>query len=472
MCAGSMHGRHPADRRRIFPPMPAAAAHARGRNREASMDPLIAARAQMAFSLGFHMVFAALGIGLPLLMMVAEGRWLRTGLAHWRELARTWSKAAALTFVIGAVSGTALSFELGLSWPRFMAAAGATIGPAFALEGFAFFIEAIFLGLYVYGWERLSPRAHWWTGVVVAASGMLSGVLVVAANAWMQHPAGASVAADGTIVAGPGALFGNPAWLVLALHSTLACYSATGFAVAGVYARRWLRGRRDAYVRAALGLAVAVGGLATLLQPLAGDLCAQLASRQQPVKFAAMEAHFASGPDAALIIGGWPDAERGEVRGGLRIPWLLSLLAHHDPHAEVVGLDRAPRDQWPDVALTHLAFDAMVASGLGLIALAGWYALAWRRGRLDPGRGLHRTLVAAAPLGFLALEAGWVVTEVGRQPWIVQGLMRTAQAVTPAPGVVVTCAGFALLYLVLGAVLVSTLLRLGRARGDEVHHAP
>jgi cytochrome d ubiquinol oxidase subunit I len=433
------------------------------------MEPLFAARLQMGFSLGFHMVFAAIGIGLPLLMALSEWRWLRTGLSHYRDLAVVWSKAAALTFVIGAVSGTALSFELGLSWPHFMGVAGGTIGPAFALEGFAFFIEAIFLGLYVYGWKRLSPRAHWLSGVVVAFSGMMSGVLVVAANAWMQNPVGAQVQADGTITATPWALFTNPSWFVLSLHSTLACYSATGFAVTGVYALRWLRGRRDAYVRSAITLGMLVGGIATSMQPIAGDLCAQLVSKNQPAKLAAMEAHFTTERGAPLIIGGWPDVEGRTVHGGIAVPRMLSLLVHHDPDAEVVGLDRIPRDQWPNVVVCHVAFQTMVAAGMAMIAVFAWYLIARRRNRLDPGRGLHRTLLLISPLGFIALEAGWIVTEVGRQPWIINGLMRTSQAVTPDPSVVFTCIAFIALYLLLGWVLVESLRRLGRGEAGAGH---
>ncbi|MEJ2504458.1 MAG: cytochrome ubiquinol oxidase subunit I, partial [Gemmatimonadota bacterium] len=250
------------------------------------MNALLAARAQMEVSLAFHMVFAALGIGLPLLMLVAEGLWLRTGREHYRHLARTWAKATALTFAVGAVSGTALSFELGLLWPRFMEVAGAVLGPAFALEGYAFFIEAIFLGLYLYGWDRLSPRAHWWTGVPVAVSGLLSGILVVAANAWMQTPTGvdaaSAVGGQPLAIGDPLAVFRTPAWLQMSLHSTLSCYAATGFAVAGTYALGLLRGRSNAYHRAGLTLAMAVGATAAILQPLSGDLSARNVARYQP----------------------------------------------------------------------------------------------------------------------------------------------------------------------------------------------
>ncbi|MFL5386396.1 MAG: cytochrome ubiquinol oxidase subunit I [Longimicrobiaceae bacterium] len=433
------------------------------------MDTLTAARAQMEVSLAFHMVFAALGIGMPLLMTIAEALWLRTGREHYRDLARKWARATALTFAVGAVSGTALSFELGLLWPRFMAFAGGIVGPAFALEGYAFFLEAIFLGLYLYGWERLSPRAHLAAGAAVAASGVLSGVLVVAANAWMQEPAGFRTLADGTVEASAWAPFLSPAWGQMALHSTLSCYIATAFAAAGVYALGMLRGRRDAYHRAGLTLTLAVGTAAALLQPLSGHVSAQHVARSQPVKLAAAEAHFETRRGAPILVGGIPDVERRTVRGALRIPRLLSFLATDDFGAEVKGLDAVPRAQWPNVAVTHLAFDVMVGSAFAMIGLGLWFWLArWRR--REPGRWLLRALAAGSPLGIVALEAGWIVTEVGRQPWIVRGMMLTRDGVTPVSGVAATFFGFSLLYLVLGTALALLLRRL--ATGAPAPPAP
>jgi cytochrome d ubiquinol oxidase subunit I len=431
------------------------------------MDTLSAARAQMEVSLAFHMVFAALGIGMPLLTTLAEALWLRTGRAHYRDLARKWAKATALTFAIGAVSGTALSFELGLLWPRFMAFAGGIIGPAFALEGYAFFLEAIFLGLYLYGWDRLSPRAHLAAGAAVAASGVLSGVLVVAANAWMQEPAGFGAGGEMSALAP----FLSPAWGQMALHSTLSCYIATGFAAAGVYALGMLRGRRDAYHRAGLALTLAVGTAAALAQPLSGHVSAQHVARNQPVKLAAAEAHFHTQRGAPIIVGGIPDAEAGTVRGALRIPRLLSFLATDDFGGEVKGLDAVPRALWPNVAVTHLAFDVMVGSAFAMIGLGLWFWLVrWRR--REPGRWLLRALVAGSPLGIVALEAGWIVTEVGRQPWIVRGVMLTRDGVTRAGGVAATFFGFSVLYLVLGIALALLLRRLATGAPPLPEAAP
>lgn len=423
------------------------------------MDPLLAARAQMEVSLGFHMIFAALGIGMPLLMVIAEGLFLRTGKEHYRALARKWAKATALTFAIGAVSGTALSFELGLLWPRFMAFAGGIIGPAFALEGYAFFIEAIFLGLYLYGWERLSPRAHWLVGFPVAISGMMSGVLVVAANAWMQVPGGFELVNGQPTNIDPLASFRSPAWFHMALHSTLSCYIATAFAVAGVYAMGMLRGRRDQYHRSALTIALVVATATALAQPLSGDLSAKAVARYQPAKLAAMEAHFETEQGAPLIIGGIPDPATGTVRGAIEIPYMLSILATGDPNGTVVGLNDFPADQQPNVVLAHFAFQIMVGSGMALIGLGLWFWLArWRW----PGenRWLLWALVLGSPLGFIALEAGWIVTEVGRQPWVIYQVMRTAEGVTPADHVPFTFYSFSIVYTGLAVVLVILLRRL------------
>ncbi|HXG10850.1 MAG TPA: cytochrome ubiquinol oxidase subunit I [Gemmataceae bacterium] len=425
------------------------------------MDTLTAARAQMGLSLGFHMVFAAFGIGLPLLMVIAEGLWLRTGRPHYLELARKWGKATGLLFAIGAVSGTALSFELGLLWPVFMKFAGAAVGPAFALEGFAFFIEAIFLGLYLYGWDRLSPRAHWLAGIPVAVSGMLSGAIVVAVNAWMQTPVGFERGPHGELVSvDPLAPFRTPSWVHLAVHSTLSCYTAVGFAVAGVYAAGLLRGRRDDYHRAGLTLAMLLGAAAALLMPLSGDLNGRVVAKHQPAKLAAMEALFETRAGAPLLIGGLPDPATGTVRFGLEIPYGLSLLAAHDPNAVIRGLNDFPSDERPDVVWVHLAFQVMVGAGFLLAALGLWFLWAWWRGRVVESRRLLQALLLGSPLGFVALEAGWVVTELGRQPWTVYGVMRTREAVTPAAEVTASLAVFTLLYLGLAAVLVVLLRRL------------
>ena len=345
------------------------------------MDALVAARLQMTLSLAFHMIFAAVGIGLPLLLVIVEGLWLRTGEEHYRSLAKTWAKATGILFAVGAVSGTALAFELGLLWPRYMELTGAVVGHLFALEGYAFFIEAIFIGLYLYGWDRLSPRAHWWCGVVIAASGMLSGVLVLGVNAWMQLPVGFRLEAGRVVVTDPIAVFKRPIWFHMALHSTLSCYIAVAFAVAAVYAAARLRGRQDAYTRSAILVAMSVGAASAVVQPLSGDFLAKFVFQTQKAKFAAMEGQFRTQRFAPLRIGGLPDAEARKTRWAIEIPGGLSFLATHDFRAEVPGLDQVPRSDWPNVEATHLAFQVMVGLGTALVGLSTWFWWSYRRRR-------------------------------------------------------------------------------------------
>jgi cytochrome bd ubiquinol oxidase subunit I len=433
------------------------------------MDTLLAARWQMAMSLAFHMVFAAIGIGLPLLLVLVERQYLRTGQEYYKALAKKWAKATGLLFAVGAVSGTALSFELGLLWPRYMELTGAVVGHIFGLEGYAFFVEAIFIGLYLYGWDRISPRAHWWCGVMIAISGALSGIFILGVNAWMQVPVGFTIEAGRVAVSDPIAIFKHPAWVHMAIHSTLSCYAAVGFAVAGIYAWGWLKGRRDAYHRSAILTAMAVGGIAALLQPISGDLLAKFVYQTQPHKFAAMEAQFETQSRAPLRIGGWPDVERGVTNYAINIPGGLSFLATGDFSAEVRGLDQIPREDWPNIAITHAAFQIMVGLGLAMAALTIWFWIAWWRNRDDfIGRRLGWALVLAAPIGYIALQAGWVVSEVGRQPWVIVGIMRTSEAVTPRGEVPMVFYSFAILYLVLAAAVIFLLYQLAQPESREL----
>ncbi len=423
------------------------------------MSNLLAARWQMAMSLGFHIVFAAIGIGLPLLMVIAEHRWLRTGDPVYRELARRWARGAAILFAVGAVSGTVLSFELGLLWPRFMRLAGPVVGVGFGLEGFAFFTEAIFLGIYLYAWNRIPPRAHWLAGVVVAASGALSGVLVVSVNAWMNVPGGFRLVGDQPTDIDPFRALFNAATISEGLHMTLAAYAATGLLVAGVHAWLLRRDRENRFHRAALAIALTVGGIASALQPASGHYAAQVVARTQPVKLAAMEGQFRTMRGAPLRIGGLPDPATEQTRYAIEIPYGLSILAFDNPHAEVKGLDQVPPADRPPVRVVHLAFQLMVACGMAMLGLSAWAALvAWRRRRLADGPAFLAATVLVAPLGMIAIEAGWTVTEVGRQPWIIQGVMRTAAGVTPVPGLWVSLVAYTALYLLLGAIVVAMLV--------------
>jgi cytochrome d ubiquinol oxidase subunit I len=424
------------------------------------MSDLLAARSQMAMSLAFHILFAVVGIGMPVLMVVAEQRYRRTGDRICLELAKRWARGTAILFAVGAVSGTVLSFELGLLWPGFMEFAGPVIGMPFSLEGFAFFTEAIFLGIYLYGWDRISPRAHLWAGILVAVSGAASGIFVVIANAWMNAPTGFEVVNGRVANVDPIAGMLNPMAFQQTLHMTLASYAATGFAVAGIHAFLLLFDRANAFHRRALAIALLVGGPAAVLQPLSGDLSARAVAAYQPAKLAAMESHFETARRVPLVIGGWPDMERRETKYALEIPGGLSFLAFHDLDAEVKGLDQFPRKDWPHVPIVHTAFQIMVGLGTFMALVALWAGLlAVRRRDVGASVWLLRALALAGPMGFIAIEAGWTVTEVGRQPWIVYGVLRTAEAVTPMPGLIVPFLGFSLLYCFLGVIVAWLLYR-------------
>lgn len=432
-----------------------------------AMSNLTAARAQMTLSLAFHIIFAAVGIGLPLLMVIAERRYLKTGQEHYLKLTKKWAKATGLLFAVGAVSGTALSFELGLLWPRYMEITGAAVGHLFGLEGFAFFIEAIFIGLYLYGWNRLGPQMHWWCGVVIAVSGAISGVLVLGVNAWMQLPIGFEMNEAGQVSGTqPLAIFATQAWWTMAVHSTLACYIALGFAAAAVYAAGYLRGRRDAYHRSAIRIGLMVGGVCALAQIVSGDLIAKFVYNTQPAKFAAMEAHLDTTTRVPIRIGGFYDAQANQVTHGIEIPALLSFLATHDINAEVKGLNDIPRDLWPNVNVVHIAFDVMVGCGsfLALLTIV-FVILWWRRGdAMFDSRWLLRAIVFSGGLGFIAMEAGWVVTEAGRQPWVINGILKTSESVTPSTDVVPVFYAYCVLYAILAVASVFLLRYITRER--------
>jgi cytochrome d ubiquinol oxidase subunit I len=400
---------------------------------------------------------------MPLLMIIAEWKWLRTEDEIYLTLARRWAKGTAILFAVGAVSGTVLSFELGLLWPGFMGYAGSIIGMPFSLEGFAFFTEAIFLGIYLYGWQRVPPRAHLFAGAMVAVSGALSGIFVVIANAWMNAPTGFRLVDGKPVDVDPIAAMMNPASLPQTLHMMLAAYAATGFVVAGIHAFMLLRDPRNRFHKAALAIALVVGGVTAILQPLSGDLLAKNVAKTQPVKLAAFEGQFQTESGAPLRIGGIPDETAGVTRHAIEVPYALSILAYGDPNATVKGLNDFREDERPPVAVVHVAFQIMVACGVAMMLLALWAAWRYLRARRDErwlsSKWFLRLLVAAAPLGFIAIETGWVVTEVGRQPWIIYGVMRTSEAVTPMPGLIVPFLTFTLLYILLALVTVWLLLR-------------
>ena len=424
------------------------------------MNDLLFARAQMGLSLAFHIIFATVGIGMPVLMAIAEGLYLRRGKPVYLELAKRWAKGTAILFAVGAVSGTVLSFELGLLWPKFMGHAGAVIGMPFSLEGFAFFTEAIFLGLFLYGWNRIPPLAHWLAGILVALSGIFSGIFVVTANAWMNTPTGFTLVNGEFTNIQPIAAMLNPAAFHEVLHMTFAAFVATGFMVAGIHAFFLLRDPTNEFHGAAFKIGSALGCLCIPLQILTGDLASRRVAAQQPAKLAAMEAHYHTQRGAPLIVGGIPDDEKRTTKFGLEVPNGLSLLVGHSIETEVPGLDQVPREEWPNVRLVHWSFDVMVGCGMILFAVASWAGITlWLKRMLTESKRLLYAFIIAGPMGFIAIEAGWMVTELGRQPWIIYHVLRTSEAVTPMPGLVVPFTLFTVVYLFLSVALVFLLWR-------------
>lgn len=419
------------------------------------MENLLAARLQMAVSLGFHIIFSCIGMAMPFLMAFSGYKWLRTGKLVYKDLTKAWSVGVAIFFAVGAVSGTVLSFELGLLWPTFMAHAGPIFGMPFSWEGTAFFIEAIALGLFLYGWDRLHPWVHWGSGVVVGLSGVASGVFVVAANGWMNSPAGFDWIDGKAYNIDPVAAMFNDAWFSQALHMTIAAFVSTGFAVAGLHALLLLKNPKNIFHKKAMQIALTVGAVAAILQPLSGDISAKDVAERQPAKLAAMEALFETSQPAALIIGGIPNEETRRVDYAIHLPKMLSFLAHGDFDAKVIGLDAFPADEQPPVLITHIAFQIMVACGT-VMALIGMLFLLfnWRWKHLITRNWFLWLVVLAMPLGFIAVEAGWTVTEVGRQPWIIYGIMRTSEAVSTMPGLQFPFYIFSGIYLLLSFILV------------------
>lgn len=417
----------------------------------------------MGTSLGFHIVFAVLGVGVPLLMAVAEGIGLWRRDPTWTMLARRWSSAFGILFAVGAVSGTVLSFELGLLWPGFMSFSGSIIGLPFSAEGFAFFLEAIFLGLYLYGWDRLRPVHHWLTGLPVAASGAASSIFVVMANSWMNTPTGFKLAGGRLASVDPLAAAFNPSTPTETIHMLVSAYVVTGFVVASVYAAGMLRGRDDAFHRRGLMLGMAMAAVAIVLAGITGDTSARFTYGAQPAKFAAMEGLYATTRGAPLHIGGIPSDSQHRVLYAIEIPYGLSLLAALDPNAVVRGLDSFPADQRPNPILVHLSFDTMVGLGigLGLLAAVFWF-IVLRYRRLPTRRLLLWGLVLGGPAAVVTMEAGWFVTEFGRQPWIVYGIIRTSAAATSAPALVLVFGVFTTIYLALAITLSRLLLLLAR----------
>jgi cytochrome bd ubiquinol oxidase subunit I len=421
---------------------------------------ILPARAQMAISLGWHIVFSCIGVAFPAITVFAEWRAHRTGDRALHDLAHTWAKAMGVLFAAGAVSGTLLTFELGILWPGLMNTYGEIFGFPFVLEGFSFFIEAIFVGIYLFGWNRLSPRAHMLCAVPMVLAGMAGTFFVVAANAWMNNPTGFDRAADGTLenVNPLGGLMAAsmPAQVV---HMYVAAFMVTGFGIASVYAVGMLRGRRDRYHRAGMLIPLTVAAVFAPVQIGVGDWIANTVADLQPAKLAAMEAQYETRSGAPLSLGGIYHDD--ELHYALEVPYGLSLLIHHDPSGVVPGLEEVPAADRPPVNVVHLAYNTMVGAGsalLGLALLTGFAA--WRRRSWLTHRWYLAAVALAGPAALAALEAGWVTTEVGRQPWVVYGQLRTVDAVSPAPGLFLGFYAVVLLYAVLTVATVYVLRRL------------
>jgi cytochrome bd ubiquinol oxidase subunit I len=429
---------------------------------------LLQARQMQALSLGVHIPLVCFGISFPAIVLFVEALFLRTGDPVYKAIAKRWSKVMIILFAIGVVTGTILSFELGLLWPGFMERWGEVFGFAFAVEGLAFFVEAIFIAIYVYGWDRLSPRVHFLSGIPIALSGILGSSSVIAVNGWMNNPQGFTLGDNGEVtdVHPLSALFNANLWHQ-EVHMYLAGFIVASALVAGVYAVAWLKGRRDHYHRAALIVPLAVLSLATPAQVVIGDWAGRTVAREQPTKLAAMEDLQETTKGADLTLGGvyWD----GEVRGGITIPKGLSLLADHDPNATVQGLDAVPESDRPPVGWVRNAFQLMVGIGTLLALLGLWFLwFRWRRGALPQTKWFYRAVVLAGPLSLVALISGWIVTEVGRQPWIVYEHMRVEDAVTGAEGIPIGYATLVVVYLGLATLAFYMLRRLARQGPEPV----
>jgi cytochrome d ubiquinol oxidase subunit I len=424
---------------------------------------LLAARNQMAFTLGFHIVLACFGVAFPLVMLTAEWYGHRKQDREALRLARNWSKAVAVLFAVGAVTGTVLSFEFGLLWPRFTDRFGDVFGIGFAIEGIFFFLEAIFIAIYIYGWDRLSPRAHMLSAVPIVISGIGGAFSVISVNAWMNQPQGFDLNSAGEVTdVRPLEVIFNPATGYEFFHMWLAAYMVTGFLIASVYAVGMLKGRRDRYHRLGFLIPFTIAAIATPIQLFVGDTAARAVADDQPAKFAAFECVYESGDNQTEYIGGICTDD--EVKGAIGIPGLNSLLVDFSTDAYVQGLDQVPDDQEPPaLTLLHLSFDTMVGIGTALFLLAVWFAISWwRRRDLPSTRWFLRICAGAGVAAVVALECGWIVTEVGRQPWIVYGIMRTEDAVTPAQGIWWVFGLTMLLYIALGVTAITVLRALSR----------
>jgi cytochrome d ubiquinol oxidase subunit I len=427
---------------------------------------LLQARQMQALSFAVHIPLVAFAISFPAMVLFAEWMWLRSGDRLYQTLARRWTRVMVALFAVGVITGTVLSFEMGLLWPNFTGTFGSVFGVGFAIEGFSFFLEAIFIGIYVYGWGRLSPRLHLLSGVPIVITGFTGSLMVISVNAWMNHPGGFHLQ-DGRVthVDPFRALFANTYLWHELIHMYVAGYIVSGFILAGCYAFAKLKGRWRRYERTALAIPLTVAALAAPVQVLLGDWAARDVAKAQPTKLAAIEGLYMTTRGAPEHLLGWYTQDR--VKYGIEIPHLLSLLSYHSFNAKVQGLAAVPPDQRPPVNIVRIAFQTMVGIGTLLALIGVLYLATWiRRKRLPESTWFYRALVACGPLAVVALISGWTVTEVGRQPWVVYRVMPTSASVTGASGIPVGYGALAASYLVVACGLLWVLRRLARAPLD------
>src|SRR5690242_9200076 len=424
---------------------------------------LEAARTQMALTLGFHIILASLGVAFPAMMLIANYRGLRKNDPVALTLAERWSKVAAVTFAVGAVTGTVLSFEFGLLWPEFTGRFGKVFGVLFAVEGIFFFLEAIFMAIYIFGWKRLSGWAHFWTGVPVVISGLGGAFSVVAVNSWMNQPQGYTLGSNGNVTdVDPWKVIFNPAVPYEVPHMILAAYLVTGFLLASVYAVGMLRGRRDRHHRLGMLIPLTVASILVPIQFAVGDTAARSIADNQPIKFAGMECVQKTSTDVTEYIYG--RCTSSGVKGGIGIPGFDSFLVGWSTSTQVTGLDSVPSDDRPPAnTVLHWAFDTMVGICSALIALGLWFGIAWWRKRDIPKTPWFLRAVAVSGLAtIVALECGWIVTEVGRQPWVIYNVMRTKDPVTDPSGASLTLAAGVRRYSLLGIATVPVIRAMSR----------
>jgi cytochrome d ubiquinol oxidase subunit I len=416
------------------------------------MDAVVLARAQFAFTVSFHFIFPAFSIGLASYLMVLEGLWLKTGSGLYGNLYRYWLKIFAVVFGMGVVSGLVMSYQFGTNWSVFSTKAGPVIGPLMAYEVLtAFFLEAGFLGVMLFGMSKVGKGLHFFATCMVALGTLISATWIISANSWMHTPAGYAINAKGQFIPAGSWLpiIFNPSFPYRLVHTVIGAYLTTSLVVGGVGAWHLLRDRTNPGARRMFSMAMWMAAIVAPIQILAGDAHGLNTLEHQPAKVLAMEGDYQPSPEGApLVLFGLPSSAEARVRYKVEVPRLGSLILKHDPYAPLPGLTDFPRDTWPPVPIVFWSFRIMVGIGLAILGLGLWSLLARLRRRLYDWRWLHRAAVLMGPAGFVAVLAGWVTTEVGRQPYTVYGLLRTSQSHSPlaAPAIAASLLAFVLVY--------------------------